>query len=423
MGDRSFFFEALLVAVSLDLEEGGVLMKSGGIAFLLAAVAVLACIALDHHLGVAEPDSPEGLSPLLPTSKNVLFSLGVAEAREAVKKIERKVLQTPEAESTQRCEKPEPLAEVAAEIDKEFAAQKTEQENLFTVSQRIREKEREVDRLFGRQDELTKIIAEQNKKLSSATKGQPSEGATAGAPPGSSPSPRGPGVASGPGEADLGKPATEETRALKEEGELNRKELDKIPDQILSAQKQIEEGRQQLRAELSRTDEAGLTWRARALIVENQELIGLLRTMGGAEGPGGGALRTELVKASAAGRTHAVKAMLESGADVACDPGEYSALAYAKVFGFREIGHMLERTGAVVQVPWDPNRKNRPSEAIRTIENQIARLRAFSATLGGSGADVGRTAYDLMLLDWIACRFDACKSALQSKPRVASDKP
>ncbi len=388
-------------------------MKPGGI-FLLAVVAVVACIALDHHLGVAEPDSSESLSPLLPSSKNLLFSLGVAEAREAVMRLERKLLNSQEVEPSRRCEKPEPLAEIAREIEKELAAQKAEQENLFNISERIREQEREVERLKGRQDELRGVVAEQTKKLAVAAPVQKAGGAAPGAPASARPS-----ATPGSGTSQLDKTAKEEASSLKEELDLNRRELDRIPDQIMSAERQSQESRRQLLAEMTRTDEVGLTWRARALIADNRGLLGLVRKIGG----GDGALRTELVKASASGRARAVQTMLASGADVASEPGEYSALAYARVFGFAEIGHMLEKTGALVHVPWDPNRDDSVSQTTRIIENQLARLRAFSTTLGGSGAEVGRTAYDLMLLDWIACRIEVCRTASRNKPTAAADRP
>ncbi|MEW6350661.1 MAG: hypothetical protein AB1646_16490 [Thermodesulfobacteriota bacterium] len=387
-------------------------MKPGAI-ILLAIVAVFACIALDRHLGGAEPDSAGELSALLPSSKNVLFSLGVAEAREAVKKLEKKISQAREAEPSRPCEKPEPLAEVAREIDKELAAQKAEQEDLFTISERIREQEREADRLRGRRDELERSVAQQQKKL--ATVAKVADEAKSAPAPGTRAAPRAGARPESPG----GKEVADETRDAREELERNRQELARTPDQILAAEKQAQEGRRQLLGEMTRTDESGLTWRARALISDNKEFIGLVRRIGG----GGGAMKTELVKASASGRAHAVKAMLDSGADVGSEPGEYSALAYARVFGFGEIGRMLEKSGALVQVPWDPNREESLSETTRMIENQLARLRAFSATLGGSGADVGRTAYDLMLLDWVACRFEACKAVAGTKPKVAADKP
>jgi hypothetical protein len=388
-------------------------MKSGGIV-ALAIVAVFACVTLDNHLRGAEQDSFEALSPLLPTSRDLLFSLSIAEVREAVTSLEQRVQQGQGSSgATARCDKPEPVPEVAEQVKKDLSLQKAQQDNLDSIFQKIRDSDREVEMLRGKGQALQKKMADQKKGIAlAATTAKEDESSAARKMGGAAPATTGPS-----GEA---KEATKkEIKSLKEQSELDQRELDGLPSVIFKAERQAKEGRDQLREEMTQTDSSGLTWLAKALISENEDFLSLIRRIGAGQQ---GTLKTEIVKASAAGRTNSVRGLLESGADIDSHPGEYSALAYAKVFGFKQIGHMLEQNGATVQVPWDPNREESIQASLTIMEKQLNRLSAFAATLVAAGGSMPRLTHDIMVLDWIKCRFEACKTAAGRKPEVAANK-
>ncbi len=395
-------------------------MKRGGIV-ALAVVAILACVGLDNHLRGAEQDSPAGLSPSLPGAPDVLFSLSVAEAREAVAALEKRIGQNREASAlASKCDKPEPLPEVAEKIQQDIADQKSGQDNLMAINQKIQEGLRELQRLRARKDDLEKSIADEKKGIAKA-KAVANAEVTSGKEE-SAKSKGGKGAESGSASTGTSKEdkeaAKQEAKTLAEQIEIDRRELDRLGPQIQAAEKILAEARSELLGEVTRADEAGLTWLAKALIAENTEFLALLRKIGGA----GGTLKTELVKASVAGRTQSVRGMLESGADIDCSPGDYSALAYAKVLGLKEIGSMLVKNGGVVQVPWDPNRDEPIRTSVEMMDKQLDRLRAFSTTLGNA-ATMARTTYDILLLEWVTCRFEACKAAVRNHPDLAGHKP
>jgi hypothetical protein len=198
--------------------------------------------------------------------------------------------------------------------------------------------------------------------------------------------------------------STEQTAAEEEQSELAQKTYyERLIEKKLDPKfKQIRNLQQRMYRKVSAVDDKGYTWIARGVIADNSDFVSFLRRMGGSDG----LLQTELVQLARTGDTKDFKSIMDLGADVYHEPGSYSALSFAKLFGYKEIATSLIKNGATVQAPWDPHRSEDREALTKMTKAQTRRVKAFAATLGPSAQNDPQVAYFKKLLDKLVCRSE-----------------
>ncbi len=84
-----------------------------------------------------------------------------------------------------------------------------------------------------------------------------------------------------------------------------------------------------------------------------------------------------LLEAVKSGDENEAKRLISYGAGFYTDSGNYSALALADAFGLVNIGAALTANGAVINTPWGRQSWPKPEIALRVLDDQANRIRAF----------------------------------------------
>jgi len=92
-------------------------------------------------------------------------------------------------------------------------------------------------------------------------------------------------------------------------------------------------------------------------------------------------LRVQLLRAVQSGNMKRARELLEVGADVFQNPGEYSAAAFADIFGHKRMASLLRKNGAWIAVPWDPFYNPTKAMLIKALNNQYERLIRLSDSI------------------------------------------
>ncbi|MFH0825303.1 MAG: hypothetical protein V2B18_21335, partial [Pseudomonadota bacterium] len=91
-------------------------------------------------------------------------------------------------------------------------------------------------------------------------------------------------------------------------------------------------------------------------------------------------LRGQLTEAAKAGDLPMVQRLLDMGAGLDQGPGSYSALAYAKIFGSKQLMRLLMSHGGWVDVPWDPWGSPGLRVLLRAFRDQLDRIERLSSS-------------------------------------------
>jgi hypothetical protein len=160
--------------------------------------------------------------------------------------------------------------------------------------------------------------------------------------------------------------------------------------------------------ELSKTDDQGYTWLGRALVSGNGEFTNFLIEWGAP-----GTLQKELIRSASAGNRRLATRLINMGASVYRKPGSYSALAFADAYGKGDLFRLLQQSGCVIQVPWDPYVQQWPANILRMLEKQISRVEAFTASAGVSE-------HDRAVLSNLRCRMNCLRRQAAAQGMRAS---
>jgi hypothetical protein len=349
-------------------------------------VVVVVCLAF----GLAYPPVSQGQeelgfkSPVLPDSREAIFVLSVAELRDSIRRYQQFL---PLAQGANPCSDCDGLGPKPDEFAVDYESQREEQDALKV------ELEEMIRNVRDLRAEIQDIVAEA--KLRTQAKDEE-------------------------GKKKQNREAKPEGKLAKEGDEVGGAEktyYERLIEKRLDPKfKQIRNLQQKMFRKVSEVDDNGYTWVARGKIADNNDFVAFLRGVGGAEG----LLQTELVELARSGGADEFKALIRTGADVYHLPGSYSALSFAKLFGYKEIETTLIKNGATVEAPWDPHRGDDREALTRMVKNQTQRVRNFAATLGPGAGQNPQVAYFQKLLDKLVCRTE-CLAEKSRQIKVAEN--